>query len=184
MQSESIKTIHNTDKSICILDDYSYQESLTLKLDEQYSDFDQEIINEIVLWKVNRYSELNNRTLELINCIGTEDEILDLDLTREILLNLLDKDQKGIRLAMASTILRFKNPKIYQIIDQRVYRYIFGKELKYSLAKIDQQIDIYLEYLDKLKEVCSVHNIDFVTSDRLLYVLDKKHNKGIKLKGY
>lgn len=32
----------------------------------------------------------------------------------------------GIRLPMASTILRFKNPNVYQIIDQRAYRFLTG----------------------------------------------------------
>lgn len=34
---------------------YKYQEELTPKLDELEADFNQEIINEIALWKVNRY---------------------------------------------------------------------------------------------------------------------------------
>ena len=34
---------------------------------------------------------------------------------------------KGIDLAMASTILRFRNPNVFQIIDKRAYRAVYGK---------------------------------------------------------
>lgn len=184
MHSDNIQTIHNTDLEASKLEEYKYQKDLTPKLDNLNDNFDQNTINEIVLWKVNRYAELNFKTLDLINKISNEDTDLDRELTEQILLNLLDKNQQGVRLAMASTILRFKNPNIYQILDQRVYRYIFGKKLEYSLNNVDEQIKIYFEYLDKLKQLCDEYDIDFTTADRLLYLLDKKHNVKINLKGY
>ena len=125
---------------------YKYQEELTPKLDELEADFNQEIINEIALWKVNRYVLMQEDTLELLNKIKKSDDKLNEDLTKQILERLLEKHQKGIQLAMASTILRFKNPSIYQIIDQRVYRFIYGKPLKYPNT-IDEQINLYLKYL-------------------------------------
>jgi len=85
---------------------------------------------------------------------------------------------------MASTILRFRNPKVYQIIDQRVYRFIYGKELKYSESNINLQINIYLDYLNKLKEVCAKYSIKFEEADRILYKMDKLYNSNLKLKGY
>lgn len=46
------------------LKSYSYQSVLTKKLDNLYDvTFTQLIINEIVLWKVNRYVALNNDIL-------------------------------------------------------------------------------------------------------------------------
>ena len=48
---------------------YSYQADLTSKLDSLDADFNQAIINEIVLWKVNRYAEIDSYTLILINQI-------------------------------------------------------------------------------------------------------------------
>ncbi|MCL6259236.1 hypothetical protein M3O96_09065 [Aquiflexum sp. TKW24L] len=160
--------------------DYNYQAELTNKLDEVKSDFDQDIINEIVLWKVNRYSSISSETLRLINEIKNTDTVLDKDLTRKILKSLLES--KGVRLAMASTILRFKNPKIYQIIDQRVYRFITGQEFKYSITDIDGQIDLYLNYLEILKERCEKYQIDYEMSDRIIYQMDKKYNKDLKIK--
>ena len=82
----------------------------------------------------------------------------------------------------ASTLLRFKNPKVYQIIDQRVYRFIYGKELRLSSKKTDELIDIYFEYLNDLKKKCKKYKIRFRNSDRVLYNADKRLNKQIKLR--
>ncbi len=86
---------------------------------------------------------------------------------------------------MASTILRFKNPNIYQIIDQRVYRIIYGKTYESNASKteqkIKQKINTYINYLQDLRIVCKKYNIDFYHSDRILYDLDRIHNKGIKI---
>ena len=108
------------------------------------------------------------------------DLVLDIELTTEILTKLLNT--KGIQLAMASTILRFKNPNIYQIIDQRVYRFVYGVEMPKYFSSIKKQIDFYIEYLQKLKQVCIEKGIHFNLSDRIIYELDKLHNKEIKIK--
>jgi hypothetical protein len=163
---------------------YNYQNELTAKLDGLDTDFDQNIINEIVLWKVNRYAAIDNDTLNLLNQIKKTDKQLNPELTGAILLRLLGKEQKGVRLAMASTILRFKNPNIYQIIDQRVFRFLYGRELKYSETNINEQITIYLAYLQDLKTVCTQHNIDLTLADRIFYSMDKIYNPSETLKGY
>ena len=38
---------------------FNYQESLTQKLDSITKEFNQNILNEIVLWKVNRYADFD-----------------------------------------------------------------------------------------------------------------------------
>ncbi len=163
---------------------YNYQSDLTSKLDKLDTDFSQDIINEIVLWKVNRYAAVDNETLNLINQIKKEDTQINPELTGAILLRLLSKEQKGFRLAMASTVLRFRNPKIYQIIDQRVFRFLYGKELKYPVTNINEQITIYLDYLQKLQDVCAEHSVKFETADRVFYTMDKVYNPDDKLNGY
>jgi len=163
---------------------YNFQTELAKKLDSLNSDFDQATINEIVLWKVNRYVSIDTETIELLNKIKKSDTELNPELTRVILLKLLHKEQKGVRLAMASTILRFKNPTIYQIIDQRVYRFIYGLELKYSETDLNQQITIYFDYLKKLRTICDEHKVDFQLADRIFYSMDKNYNVGENLYGY
>ena len=49
---------------------YKYQLELTSKLDGLDDDFNQEIINEIVLWKVNRYSFLDDEKFSVLNKIN------------------------------------------------------------------------------------------------------------------
>ncbi len=159
---------------------YNFQPELTERLDLISSDFDQEIVNQIVLWKVNRYAEIDNETLSLINTIDRNDSNINESLTTNILEKLLLT--KGVKLAMASTILRFKNPKIYQIIDQRVYRLIYGKNIPTYFSNIEKQVSLYLEYLKQLKIICKEKNINFEQSDRILYQLDKNENSTIKLK--
>ncbi|WP_037351954.1 hypothetical protein [Sediminibacterium salmoneum] len=177
-----MKTINDIDITDEYLknEKYSFQLVLTKKLDSISSDFNQEIINEIVLWKVNRYTELEIDTLLLLNTIRKDDEILNTSLTKQILEQLLIT--KGIQLPMASTILRFKNPKLYQIIDQRVFRFIYGENMPKYFGSIESQIVLYLEYLEKLKNICEEKQINFELSDRIIYELDKEYNKDEKIK--
>ena len=103
---------------------------------------------------------------------------LDISFLRELL------DTHGVKLAMASTILRFRNPNLYQIIDQRVFRFIYpNKDLSKITTKKVEQIEIYLQYLEDLREICQSKNVDFNLSDRIFYALDKEKNKDHKLNG-
>lgn len=104
MKILSNTVVTNEDKS---LKDYTYQTDLTKELTDFSGDFTQEVINEIVLWKVNRYCKIPIEAQSLLNEIGKEDRDLNADKTKIILRSLLAV--KGIRLPMASTILRFKN---------------------------------------------------------------------------
>lgn len=175
--------------------EFNYQKELTEKLDgyslEGYSvDFNQEIINEIVLWKVNRYAKLPDEAILLINKIDTNETILTSEQKELVskILNILLKKTKGIQLPMASTILRFRNKNIFQIIDQRVYRILYREALNLKPYKndevIEDEIKMYFNYLDKLREKCQRFEIPFSESDRILYEADKYYNKDVKLKNY
>jgi hypothetical protein len=182
-----IKTINELNSSIVedSEQNFNHQKHLTGILDEFSNSYNQNVLNEIVLWKVNRYVEFSEESIILINKVDKKSRVIDKDLTSKILVALLKT--KGIRLPMASTILRFKNPNIYQIIDQRVYRIIYGEHYNSNFMKenensIKKQIDLYLEYLKTLKIKCNQINIDFKDADRILYEADKILNKNIKIK--
>jgi len=114
-----MKTIFDQDFSFQNSDfEFNYQKELTKHLDNFEVDLSQELVNEIVLWKVNRYAELDSAIIELLNQIDRNSIEINERLTKEILEQLLAT--KGVQLAMASTFLRYRNPNIYQIIDQRV----------------------------------------------------------------
>lgn len=171
------KTLSNSKVDLSAFQ-YEDQNTLTRQLDELSGDFTQTIVNQIVLWKVNRYAEIDKKTFKLLNTIDKSSTKLDLEFTRQILKRLLVI--KGIGLPMASTILRFKNPNIYQIIDQRAYRIINEQSLKIP-SNIEAQIDLYLQYLNQLKEVCKKKGIQFCQADRILYLADKEINRKIPI---
>lgn len=47
---------------------------------------------------------------------------------------------------------------------------------------VEVQIEYYLEYLEELRNQCEVKEIQFEFSDQILYQLDKKENKSLKIK--
>lgn len=157
----------------------SYQPKLTPHLDDYDDDFNASIVNEIILWKVNRYAELSITTMNLLNSISRYDTELDPILTAKVLTALLET--KGIRLPMASTFLRFKNPNLYQIIDQRVYRFVYkGNTVKYP-TKVSDQVSFYLQYLEHLRRACCDVDVPFCEADLIFYMADKHMNAGINI---
>ena len=182
------KTIFDKDFEIVDGDhEFTYQKELTEFLDNDTRKFDQNKLNEIVLWKVNRYAAFDDALIGLINSIDPTATEIDIQKTKKIL-NLLLRT-KGVQLAMASTILRFRNKFIYQIIDQRVYRIIYPNEIlkinsSQSEKSISKQIDLYLNYLKDLRLVCNKLEIPFEQSDRILFMADKRINKEHRLSNY
>lgn len=179
MTDTHIKTINSPEFNLSD-EDYNYQDELTKELDSFNGDFDQNLINKIVLWKINRYAKVNEEAIQLVNSILLSDKIIDKEKTRKVLTALLKIS--GIGIPLASTILRFRNPNIYQIIDQRSYRILVGEELKLSVKKVEENIEIYLDYLEKMKTFCIINGTNFAEADRFLYEKDKRLNKEIKIK--
>ncbi|WP_428088096.1 type II toxin-antitoxin system HicA family toxin [Candidatus Thioglobus sp.] len=166
--------------------DFNYQPELTKLIDEYDDDFSQATINEITLWKVNRYPIVNKEVLNSLNKIKKSDEKYDLEELKLLVKKLLECH--GVQMPMASTYLRFKNPSLFQIIDQRVYRILYGEKMKlpssYNEKNRNKIVDIYFKYLSDLKKLCTTLEIDFEQSDRILYNTDKRINKKIKLSNY
>ena len=170
-----MKAIDYKDNLNDFLKNYSYQRDLTKKLDNlRDMPFTQAIVNEIILWKVNRYASLDKEILLKIDNIKTLDngEHRQAQTVLESLLKI-----RGVDLPMASTILRFRNPKTFQIIDKHAYRAIYDKKYPFSsTGSASLKISTYFEYLDKLIELCKKRNLKFETVDRLLYKFDKQIN--------
>jgi len=152
--------------------------SLTERLDAKKDiPFDQDMINEIVLWKVNRYVNVGNSSwLEDFNNLKDVPEIDDnnKEHIKEILKKMIDTN--GIRLPMASTMLSFRNPRVFQIIDIRTFHVMYGDDdvkKKVLDANNDESIKLYFDYLVDLKK----EKITFCESDRILYQYDIEENK-------
>ena len=78
---------------------------------------------------------------------------------------------------MASTMLRFKNPQVFQIIDRHAYRALNGEDYPlYSASGLDKKIEVYFKYLDGLIALSQSKKVEFKILDRVLYVFDKQHN--------
>jgi len=157
------------------LNEYKYQSKLTLKLDKLDDGvFTQETINEIVLWKLDRYVFLSDSSLhelEKLRGLKTGEHRLGESVLQSLL------NVHGIDLPMASTILRFRNPSAFQIIDRHAYRAIYDKDYPlYTASSIERKIDVYFDYLDRLVDVCLRRSLAFETIDRLLYIFDKVNN--------
>ena len=89
-----------------------------------------------------------------------------------------------IRLPMASTMLRFRNPSVFQVIDERMFRVIFKnsteKRKMYNSSSISKRIDIYFEYLEVLKVYCDASKLNFFEADRILWQYDIVENQNFK----
>ena len=157
------------------LAEYNYQPGLTEKLDSLAEiPIDQEILNEIVLWKVNRYVFLDKSIMEEFEQLKglNPGEHRKADLILKLML-----DQKGVDLPMASTFMRFRNPRVFQIIDRHAYRAIFDKKYPlYQSSSPDQKASVYFDYLDEVITLCKRKTLRFETVDRLLYIFDKRKN--------
>jgi hypothetical protein len=165
---------------------YDYQPEITPLLDSYDGDFDEAIINKIVLWKVNRYPIIEESLLKDISSINKSDESISPTVIKILIIRLLYCH--GVQLPMASTILRFRNPTLFQIIDQRVYRLLYGKKMKlpgsYNINNIQKLADLYIQYLEDLRAKCNELGIPFEKADRILWMADKRINKDETLDNY
>lgn len=154
---------------------YKYQPALTNRLDNLNDiDFSQPLINEIVLWKVNRYVNVSPEILQKIENVRNIQAGYHRD-AQGILEDLLKV--RGVDLPMASAFLRFRNPRVFQIIDRHAYRAVFGRKYVLNMTSpIELKISTYFDYIRKLIELCNARVLDFHTIDRLLYQFDKKMN--------
>ena len=68
----------------------------------------------------------------------------------------------GGDLAMAWTVLRFRNPKKFQIIDGHAYRALYGAGLRVSGSTLSKA-ELHLRYFDDLIEIGRAKNVEFCT---------------------
>lgn len=80
---------------------------------------------------------------------------------------------------MASTIFRFLNPDVFQIIDDRAFRVVCSnkkiptKPLQVTEKYLEKSCEVYFDYIDQLHEICN-DTLPFKEADRILYLLDIK----------
>jgi hypothetical protein len=159
-----------------LLKRYKNQPELTKKLDSLHGEaFSREVLYEIVLWKLSRFPSITSDLIEEMKSI-TKLQPPNHEAARETLGKLLRST--GVALPMASTLLRFLNPSVFQIIDDRAYRMLLPGKPKYpSKPKtmtddyVHTSTDIYFTYLNELRRISS-ETFPFESADRILYLLD------------
>ena len=177
-----------------ILDDWNVNGTLELEsLIKEYwgstapgTDGLKDIINQIVLWKINRQVFFDQDKTLLFDIITLKNkEGFDRhtihkqykDDVTDIIVRMLACP--GIRLPMASTILHFFYPGVFLIIDQRAYRVIKKDELNKVIKQNTKPMacaEIYLEYMKACNEYYDDNSLkddfDFSMLDRYTYHLD------------
>ena len=159
-----------------LLAQYDYQRELTAKLDVlKPEELNTQTFYEIYLWKLNRFPRIKDGLLAELKDVAkiNPKEHRNAD---DVLKKLLSSP--GIALPMASTILRFLNPSVFQIIDDRVYRIVRPQKTKYPPKPpklndryLSRSTGIYFDYLDDLHNLSS-NLLPFESADRILYILD------------
>lgn len=173
-----------------VLRRYSYESDDNIKrrlnkLDKEDYKENRDVINAIVLWKLNRSVAVTNDTLDLLNLMAEIKDPLDaignLNFNK-LIMQLLSS--KGIKLAVASTILHFYNPSVFPIIDQRSYRELFHEDFpNYTSKDSDRMyIDLYKKYIKGCCEYNTTNcpDIPFEYIDKILYQLDKDKKNKVK----
>lgn len=173
-----------------ILNKYQYASSDSIIERIGHCDFTNEveaddIINSIVLWKIDRQVKLD-KTLILriknLSCDKVEQIEQHKNEVRDILLSLLKTN--GIKIAMASTILKMFKPYAFPIIDQRAYRVIYNRDfpMYYGKSSHNKYIDLYLQYIKDCSffQQTSCPNIPFDKMDALLYQIDIENGNKIR----
>ena len=143
-----------------------------------------DIINSIVLWKINRQVNVNTELFASLKKLKISPDLFN-EKEKEIKKIVFDLlEIKGVKIAMASTILKMFYPDSFPIIDQRAYRELNGEDLPdyYGASANQRYADLYFQYiLDCHKYNQSVcPNINFDDIDKVLYPLDLE--KGNKVK--
>lgn len=142
----------------------------------------QDIIRQIVLWKLNRTPWVDQnamRELRALAALQTPQEAGVSVLAHGAIVSLLAC--KGLKLPMVSTILHFYYPQVFPIIDQRAYRELYGKRYPQYLTGAKTLAEIYLQYILDLcaywEENCP--ELPFSQLDKVLYQLDKEKGNSV-----
>jgi len=157
------------------LHEYKYQPNLTARLDTlEMLQFTQGLVNEIVLWKLDRFVQFSDellRGIESVKGLHPGEHRNAESLIDSLLI------VHGVDLPMASTLLRFRNPSVFQIIDRHAYRAVYGSKFPlYSSMSPKRKIGVYFDYIDELITLCGQKKVRFETIDRVLYQFDKDKN--------
>jgi hypothetical protein len=150
--------------------DYNPTETAALR-SRTYEKLSIEDLRRIALWKLDRVLEVPECLLVKVRALaGNASVTARSPEAIEVLERLVQCD--GVGYPMASAILKFLHPTIFSIIDVRAYRALTGKRLRPH----QYTTDLYLEYVDKLKDIAATRQVNLAVVDEQLYCFDKARN--------
>lgn len=140
---------------------------------DKYNETSRDIhdLRRVSLWKLNRILEVSDDIIEGLRKLASLRTIeINSEPIKKIINELVSSD--GIGFPMASSILKFIRPDIFPIIDVRAYRALTGKKLYSS----QYNIELYVNYVEQLREYADKLNMPLSDMDEQLYEFDKEHN--------
>lgn len=171
-----------------VLDRFSYKSDQPIfnriaKSNKNDYQENKDIINEIILWKINRLPIIEENIIQMIVNLSSNITPLEASKSHEtydVIVQLLSS--KGIKLPMASTILHFYYPDVYPIIDQRAFRELYQKEYPHHQKDWNKLAKLYLNYIKDIYEykIKFCPKISFRDIDKVLYQLDKEKGNEVK----
>lgn len=159
---------------------FSYLPDVTARLDEHSGEIDEAFVKDVVLWKLNRFPDVDEQLLSKLRQLPRDAHAISESHISDVVQSLTRR--RGFGLPMASAVLRFINREAFQIIDRRAYRVLTGKNYREPKSP-KAKADYYLNYLSCLCDLCQRVPIKFSQADRVLYELDKRVNKNTTLYG-
>jgi thermostable 8-oxoguanine DNA glycosylase len=128
-------------------------------------------LRRIALWKLDRVLNVPAETLQLLASIAaTKGSKEGAVVSKKAIMSLVACE--GVGYPMASAFLKFLRPDLFPIIDVRAYRALTGTKLRYD----QYNLDLYLAYIQKIREIASATGRPFSEVDEQLYCFDKEHN--------
>ncbi len=128
----------------------------------------------IVKWKFQ--GRLKGRQKHTLNLIKTIPEAEIQDISRNALNCDCDRARlillmgiKGVKAALASTVLAFYDPINYCVFDIHVYDELFGKNSKTRPKNLFSVPDYYLETLDKVRVLAEKHDFKAREVEKALF---------------
>lgn len=150
--------------------DYNPVETAALR-NRTYENLTIEDIRRFALWKLDRVVDVPDELLNRLRSIAETNPLTARTAEAVNIINDLVACD-GIGYPMASAFLKFIRPDVFPIIDVRAYRALKGVRLRTH----QYNTELYLEYVDRIRDISVRRNVPLAVVDEQLYCFDKQHN--------
>lgn len=170
--ARTIHTVSDSDR-LQYKFDYNAKETAELK-GKSYERLSVEDLRRFALWKLDRVLSVPESLLQKLRGIATNKSLKANDEdARDALKELVQCE--GVWYPMASAFLKFIRPDVFPIIDVRAYRALCGRKIR----RDEYDIDVYLDYVDRVRELAHKRGMKLHLVDEQLYCFDKRKNGAI-----